>query len=40
MEEKHANVTNMEVYLQTVAELVITTVTVLRNYCNTVNKQM
>jgi hypothetical protein len=30
--KEHANVTNTKAYLQTVAELMITTVTVLRNY--------
>jgi hypothetical protein len=35
MKEKDINVTNTKVYLQTVAEL-ITTVTVSRNYCNTI----
>jgi hypothetical protein len=39
MAEKYGNVTNTLFYLQTVAELVTTAVTVLRNCCNSVNKR-
>jgi hypothetical protein len=38
MKEKLANVTNKYVCLQTVAQLMITTVTVPKTYCNSLNK--
>jgi hypothetical protein len=34
-----ANIKNTQVYLQTVAELTITAVTALRNYCNKINNE-
>jgi hypothetical protein len=39
MKEKHADVTNTLVCLQTVAEVLITAVTRLTNYCNDVSKR-
>jgi hypothetical protein len=39
MKEKQADVTDTLVCLQTVAEQMITTVTVSRNYCNSVDKR-
>jgi hypothetical protein len=39
MKEKQANSISTQVYLQTVAEVVVTVVIVLRNYRNKANKQ-
>jgi hypothetical protein len=36
---KHTKVTKTQIYLQTVAKLMIPAITVLRNYCNNVNEQ-
>lgn len=37
MKDKLGNVTSAQVYLQTLAELLVSTLTVLKNYCNSVN---
>jgi hypothetical protein len=39
MKAKHTNVTDTLVHLHTVAEVTTATVTVIRNYCNSVNKR-